>query len=222
FDASDTILNGFSDDIAKRVTKRLCETGVTVRTGERISVIKSGQIEFESGDAFQADIIVWAAGVKAPEAIAELSVLQRTNSGQIKVNNYLQSTGDPSVYAIGDCSSYIPEGGNIPLPPTGQVARQQAEYLARSIQLIFAGKELKPFQYVDRGNLVSLSVFGAYGNVAKQGILPQLALRGPLAILVHKAFYRMHQFALHGAIKGSVLMLRDWLNTLVKPPVRMD
>ena len=70
-------------------------------------------------------MVVWAAGVKAPEVVSKLDDLEVNHRGQIVVRPTLQSKDDDSVFALGDCSSFSGVDGRS-LPTTAQVARQQA------------------------------------------------------------------------------------------------
>ncbi|MDT8265074.1 NAD(P)/FAD-dependent oxidoreductase, partial [Roseomonas sp. DSM 102946] len=68
----------------------------------------------------------------------------------------LQTSRDPAIFALGDCSSLVPEGAQRPLAATAQVAHQEARHLAAHLPDFLAGRELPPFRYKERGSLVSL------------------------------------------------------------------
>src|SRR5262249_22155653 len=84
------------------------------------------------GHRTEQALVVWAAGVKAPEVVSKLDGLEVNHRGQIVARPTLQSKEDDSVFALGDCSSFSDVDGRS-LPTTAQVARQQAVFLARSL-----------------------------------------------------------------------------------------
>ncbi|MEM1140187.1 MAG: FAD-dependent oxidoreductase [Pseudomonadota bacterium] len=221
-DAGERLLGGFSPAISQKVMRKLQELGVSVRLNTQVAGADQAGFVLPSGERIEAAVRVWAAGVKAAAPLPGLEDFDRARSGQLIVGPTLQTPIDADVFALGDCASHTPGGAQRPLPPTGQVARQQADYLAKAIPARLAGSTPGPFTYRDRGSLVSLSQYGAYGMVGGEGPLPSLAIRGWLAKQAHSLFYRMHQFGLYGPARGSVLVLRDGLNTLIKPPIRLD
>ena len=80
-------------------------------------------------------------------------VLEVTRSNQIVVSSTLQTSRDPSIFAIGDCSSFPLGDAGKPLPPTAQVAHQQAAHLIRHLPGWLEGKALPPFTYRDFGSI---------------------------------------------------------------------
>lgn len=221
-DAGDRILGGFPEDLADRVSAKLSELGVVVETGAKVTSADAAGFALAGGGRVDAAVRVWAAGVKAPAPLTGAIDLERAPSGQILVTPTLQAQSDPSIFALGDCTRFTPRGGQRPLPPTGQVARQQADHLAKAIPAFLRGEALADFAYRDMGSLVSLSQYGAYGSIAGRGPIPSVAIQGWFAKRAHRVFYRMHQFGLYGPVGGAIVMARDGLNSLIKPAVRFD
>lgn len=221
-DAGDRILNAFPEEISERVSATLSELGVTIVPNASVVRADSSGYHLANGERVNAAIRVWAAGVKAPRELNALNEFQKARSGQLVVDERLQTSAAPNIFAMGDCASYTPTGAARPLPPTGQVARQQADYLATAIPRLLIRAPQKPFAYRELGSLVSLSQFGAYGTLGGTGVVPPVAIRGWFAKRAHDVFYRMHQFGLYGPVRGSLVMLRDGLNALIKPGIRLD
>ncbi|MEM1105153.1 MAG: NAD(P)/FAD-dependent oxidoreductase [Pseudomonadota bacterium] len=216
------ILDAFPEATSSDVQSQLEALGVEVRNGARVVRATDAGFELKEGGLCAAPLRVWAAGVRAPAVLASLGGLDLAPSGHILVDQHLRAAGTPDIFAMGDCARHTPAGAERALPPTGQVARQQADFLFRALQAHLKGKALPEFQYTDMGSLVSLSQFGAYGALAKRGVLPTLALKGWPAKLAHKLFYRMHQFGLYGPLSGTVVMARDGLDRIVRPTIRLD
>ncbi|MEO1656410.1 MAG: FAD-dependent oxidoreductase [Pseudomonadota bacterium] len=221
-DAGPRILASFPEGVSQRAAETLGGLGVTIRSDAQVASADRKGFALKDGSRVDAAIRVWAAGVKAPDVLSSVGAFETSRGGQVVVRPTLQSVSSPAVFAMGDCASLTPDGAERPLPPTGQVARQQADHLTKAIPAYLNGESIRTFRYKDMGSLVSLSQYGAYGSLAKQGVVPTIAIRGWFAMRAHDLFYRMHQFGLFGPFKGSVLVLRDALDSLVRPGVRLD
>ena len=221
-DSGPRLLTGFPEDVADDVTRKLTEIGVSLKFDVRVVSADPEGFTLANGQRVDAAIKVWAAGVKAPEVLNTTKGVERQSSGQLVVNDRLQVVGADNLYALGDCAAFTPAGSDRPLPPTGQVARQQSAFLATAIPDLLAGRNVGTFAYRDMGTLVSLSQYGAFGHLAKQGVLPAIALKGRVARMAHSAFYRMHQIGLSGVLRGGIAILRDGLDSLIKPDIRLD
>jgi NADH:ubiquinone reductase (H+-translocating) len=149
-------------------------------------------LSLEGGERIDAALRVWAAGVKAPPVVAKLGGLEVNRRGQILIRPTLQTTQDDSIFALGDCSSCSGVDGK-PLPPTAQVARQQAIFLARSLaDQLTQDKPLREFSFRDMGSLIALGDYAAYGSLGHHGFLHGAFIKGWLAKLAHASLYRMH------------------------------
>ncbi|MEL6300109.1 MAG: NAD(P)/FAD-dependent oxidoreductase [Pseudomonadota bacterium] len=220
--SSTRVLSAFSEDVSRQVTEKLMEAGVTVRNDARVSRVDAESFHLTDGESIRAELRVWAAGIASPKELKSGTNLALSKTGQIQVDEYL-TTSHPDIFALGDCAAC--PNSEMPdrlLPPTGQVARQQADYLYKSIPARMERVSIRPFKFNDMGSLVSLSHYGAFGELTSKGYMPSIALKGFVAKQAHRLFYRMHQFGLYGAFGGTVLYLRDGLNRLVKPKIRLD
>ena len=85
------------------------------------------------GDAafVDSELVVWAAGVAAPTALAQLDGLEANRINQLVVEQTLRTTRDPAVFAIGDCAACPRPGMASPVPPRAQAAHQQAANMVR-------------------------------------------------------------------------------------------
>jgi len=170
------------------------------------------------GENIETNLMVWAAGVRAPDAVKEWGLKVRKNN-QIEVNEYLQSVSDKHIYAIGDCAGCRIDDERW-VPPRAQSASQMAERLYKNIVLEYRKKPAKPFKYKDRGSLVSLSSYSAVGNLMQSKSL-SMSIEGTMARWAYSSLYRMHQRALHGWWKMFLLLMVDKLNHVVKPRLKL-
>ena len=215
------LLSAFPDRVAVAARERLERLGITVLTGAQVIAAEAGGLRLANGEQISADLQVWAAGVKAPDACASLDGLEVTRSNQIVVRPTLQTTRDPHIFAIGDCSSLASGDGGKPLPPTAQIAHQQAAHLIRHLPGWLNGKALPPFTYHDFGAIVSLGGYGAYGSLGKFGLFRGAFIRGRVAQLGHILLYRSYKSQLHGFWRGGLIWLADTINFHVRPRIRL-
>ena len=214
------VLPAFPPQISDSSQQQLERIGFRVMTSTQVTSADANG--FRHNDSFvEADLMVWAAGIKAADFVSNLAGLETNRSNQLIVDTTLQTTRDDHVFAIGDCASLTPEGHERPLPPTAQVATQQAEHLARHLPRWLEGKPLPEFVFRDFGSLVTLSDYNAFGTVGRFGLFKGGIIRGRAAHLGHAWLYRRHQKALHGVSKATLLWTAEQINGLVRPKVRL-
>ncbi|SFW21195.1 NAD(P)/FAD-dependent oxidoreductase [Nitrosovibrio sp. Nv17] len=216
------LLASFPQDISEATRARLESLGVNVRISTGVVAARADGLALEDGGFVPASLLVWAAGVKAPDFLAHLDGLETNRSHQLLVRPTLQTTRDPAVYAVGDCASLVPAGAGRPLPPTAQVAHQQARHLIRHLPGALRGTPVPPFRFRDFGSMVSLADYDAFASLGKFGFFEGGTLRGRLAQFSHVMLYRRHQSRLHGFWRGSLLWLVDCLNSRLRPSIRLD
>ena len=174
-----------------------------------------------SGEFLPAELIVWAAGIKAPDFLADLDGLESDRLGRLVVRDTLQSTRDDNIFAIGDCAFLVPDGEARPIPPRAQAAHQEASHLVRQIKRRLAGEPLEPFVYHDFGSLVSLGEFSTIGSL--MGFLSGkgMMIEGYFARLMYRSLYKMHETALHGPVKVGFDALARFFTRRTEPHVKL-
>lgn len=110
------MLKHFDADLVGWLMESFQRIGVEVRTGatvQRVEKMASGlRVHAQSSDsssAVEADVVVHAAGRRP--ALDELDLSAggvETENGRLKLNEYLQSTSNPAVYAAGDAAQVGP------------------------------------------------------------------------------------------------------------------
>lgn len=213
------LLAAFPQDISEAALERLTAIGIKVHLNARVNSANQQGFVLNDGSNVTALLKIWAAGVRAPEVLANLDGLESNRTNQLLIFSSLQTTEDKSIYAVGDCSSHL----HFPFPPTAQVAHQQAKHLIRYLPYALRNAAPVPdFVYKNRGSLVSLSEYGAYGSLGQVGLLRELRIRGRLAKFSHVLLYRSHQTRLHGLWRGSLLWLVDLINARLRASIRLD
>ena len=219
-EAGPRILPALPDKLSQAAKHELGVLGVEVRENTQVIEARPRTLLTKAGDTIEADLIVWAAGVKGAEFLSTLG-LETNPRNQIMVTDTLQTTVDPNIYALGDCASYTPPGEDRPIPPRAQAAHQMAAVVFDNICRMQKGRALKHFVYRDNGSLVSLSRFSTVGSLMGNLIGGSMAIEGRLARFIYTSLYRMHLIGIHGWVKATFLMLIGQVNRIVRPKLKL-
>ena len=224
-EAGPRILPALPERIAESATTLLLRLGVRVRTDARVTTVTAEGVQLASGELLPAELVVWAAGVKAPEFLRDLAGLETNKINQLVVQPTLQSTRDDNVFAIGDCAAapWLGKAGAVPqnVPPRAQAAHQQASHMLGQIRRRMRGQPLKPWRYRDFGSLVSLGEYSTVGNLMGSLVGGNLWVDGLFARMMYLSLYKMHQVALHGYWKTALGSASRWLTRSTEPRVKL-
>ncbi len=222
-EGSERILPALPTRISSCVHKQLTKMGINVMVQQRVSVIRHDGLSTHDGSALDFDLMIWAAGIKAPGFLASIDGLESNSINQLILRPTLQTTVDSNIYALGDCASCTvtdKKGREVTIPPRAQAAHQQAALLAKSLVGIINQESPLVFSYKDYGSLISLSRFSAVGNLMS-AISGSMMVEGTLAKLFYISLYRMHQMTLYGRIKTGALILKDLLSKTTRPQLKL-
>lgn len=197
-EATDRILPALPEKTAISITKTLEKQGIHVLTKTMITKAENDGFYPKDGDIIKADIMIWTAGVKAPDYLKEISGLESSRSNQLVVKPTLQTSRDDSIFVIGDCAYAMQENGRAS-PPTAQAAHQMAKICYENIINILNNNPLKSFKYTDNGTIISLH--DTAQGVVKIAGKSEMSVKGWFALIIHRLLYRMHQASLLGIFK---------------------
>src|SRR5215471_18122382 len=157
-EAADRILPPLPKRLADETLKILGALRIHVHTSARVQEVTAGGVKLANGTFIPAELIVWAAGVKAPDILTKLDGLETNRASQLVVLPTLQTTRDPNIFAIGDCAA-CPWAGHAgkTVPPRAQAAHQQASHLARQLKRLLAEREAEPWRYREHASCTSPS-----------------------------------------------------------------
>lgn len=219
-EAAPRILPALPERISEATTRLLEQMGVEVKTGTRVAEVREDGVVFADGALLPAELVVWSAGVKGPDFLKEVGGLETNRINQIVVQPTLQSTQDPSVFAIGDCAA-CPRGDGAWVPPRAQAAHQQASHLFTQIETIIGGGTPAPFIYRDFGSLVSLGKYSTVGSLMGFLVGKSMFIEGYFARLMYRSLYKMHQTALHGSAPTLWRTLAGLVSQRAEPGVKL-
>ena len=171
-EAAPKMLPVFSDELVSYAVNYLEERGVEFRIGTPITAAnKKGFVvkgEDDKEETVEANTVIWAAGVRGNELMEKS--FDGVKRGRIVNEKDLTIPGYNNIFVIGDCSAFIPEGEERPLPTTAQIAMQQGEHVAKNIKHILTGAPTETFTYVERGTVASLGKHDGVGVVYNKEI----------------------------------------------------
>jgi NADH dehydrogenase len=221
-EAADRILPALPERLSKAATELLTKKlHVNVRTSSRVAEVLPDAVRLASGEIIRAELVVWAAGVKAPDFLRNLDGLEVNRLNQLVVEQTLRTTRDENVFAIGDCAACPWPGHGIDVPPRAQAAHQQASHMVKQMQRRFAGKPLQPWFYRDFGSLVALGEHSTVGNLMGKLVGGDLLVEGYVARLMYASLYKMHELALHGYAKVALDTLARLITRRTEPHVKL-
>lgn len=220
-EAADRVLPVLPPRLSQATEALLGKLGVKVLTKARVAEVLADGVRLADGRVLPAELVVWAAGVKAPDVLKDIGGLESNRINQLVVRPTLQTTRDDNVFAMGDCAAcpWAGNGGNV--PPRAQAAHQQASHLAAQIGRRLAGKPLKDWRYRDFGSLVSLGEFSTVGNMMGGLIGGSLMVDGLFARLMYLSLYKMHELALHGPVKVTLDTMARVITRRTEPHVKL-
>jgi NADH dehydrogenase len=215
-EAAPRILPALPESLATATADVLRGLGVNIRTGRRVMEVRAGEVVLDGGEVVPAELIVWAAGIKAPDYLRDLDGLETDWINRLVVRPTLQTTKDDDIFAIGDCANCILPGMKDPLPPTAQVAHQQSGFMITAVNKRLRGEPLPNFKYRDYGSLVSLADYDTFGIVFKD-----VKMQGLIARWAYRALHKRHLQALHGNFKVALDSLVHAVTRRTEPRIKL-
>jgi NADH dehydrogenase len=149
------VLPGWPETVVRRSTAQLKRLGIKLVLNNRVMEVRSNAVVLKEGEPVAARTILWCAGVQ-PSPLMKACGLALDKSNRAPINSFLRAEGFDDVFVLGDAASCVDPKTQKTLPPLGQVAFQQGDYMAKTLVNVLRGDELKPFRYFNFGSLVSV------------------------------------------------------------------
>lgn len=220
-EAAPRILPALPERLSESTMRLLDGLNVEVLTGERVTEVNAEGLRTASGRHVRAELVVWAAGIKAPEFLAGLDGLETNRINQLVVGRNLQCTRDPDIFAMGDCAACPWPEMNGWVPPRAQSAHQQASHLVKWLPRRLHGEDVPPWRYRDFGSLVSLGAYSTVGSLMGSITRGTLMIEGLFAGMMYKSLYKMHELALHGFTKVVLDTVARSISRRTEPHVKL-
>jgi NADH dehydrogenase len=168
------ILPGFNKKLADFAKDKMIERGIDIRLKTAVTSFDGNEVTIKSLDENQKNPIdeskidsiitktlIWTAGVTPVNTIKRS--MFKTDKGKVIVNDYLEVSEFPGVFAIGDCALHIDPLTQRPIPPTAQVAEAQAKIAAKNLIALIKNSEKEKFVYHSKGQM---AIIGKRSGIA--------------------------------------------------------
>ena len=189
-EATQRILPEVSPDMGAYTVEQLRKRNLDIRLGTRLESCVDGKVVLSDGDSFNADTIVWTAGVKA-HPVLDATDLPRDDRGRVTCLPTLQVV-DPSgavvegAWSAGDCAAVPDLTAATPgtmCSPSAQHAVRQARRMADNIVAVLRGRPTKDYAHKYAGSVASL---GLHKGVAQ---VYGFKLKGLPAWFMHRTYH---------------------------------
>jgi NADH dehydrogenase len=205
-EAASRIMPEVSVRLSAYTVDRLAERGIDVRLNTRLESAVDGRIKLSDGEEFDAETLVWTAGVKANPMLQNTD-LPLDDAGRLSCAANLTVKGVTGVFAAGDCAAVPDLSKDDPhalCGPSAQHAVRQSKTLANNVASAVHSGGLRDYKHAYAGSVASL---GLYRGVAE---IYGVRLRGFPAWFMHRTYHvsRMPTF------NRKVRVLTDWTAAL--------
>jgi len=199
-EASERILPEVGPDLGRYTVDRLRERGIDVRLSTRLASCVDGHIVLSDGESFDADTLVWTAGVKANPVLAD-SDLPLDDKGRVRTRPNLRVEGMWDAWSAGD-NAAVPDlahPGQL-CSPSAQHAVRQARRMADNLVRDLRGEPLVDYRHKHVGSVASL---GLHKGVAQ---VYGVKLRGWPAWFMHRTYHMSRMPTLNKKLR----VVSDW------------
>jgi len=185
----DGILPEMGEGMGDYALGELRGRGMEIYLETKLVSCVDGHIELSDGQEFEADTLVWTAGVK-PSPVLANSDLPLGPKGHVNTLATLQVASEDGkvlegAWAAGDCAQIPDLTKEQPAwcAPTAQHAVRQGRHLGRNLARYIDGKDVAPYKHKNLGMLASLGLNEGVANI--MGV----KLRGWPAWFAHRTYH---------------------------------
>lgn len=187
-EALNRILPEVGEEMGKWTLAQLRERGIDCRLETFLKACEGGHVVLSDGVEFDADTVVWTAGVKANPVLAGTD-LPLDKIGRLRVRADLRVSGDDGIvqgaWGAGDCCA-VPDLTKEPgsfCAPNAQHAVREAKLMAKNIAAVLRGETPKEYRHKYAGSVASLGL--GKGVATIYGI----KVKGLPAWLMHRGYH---------------------------------
>ena len=136
--------------------EQLKARNITVESKCKVKEIKPDRVILEDGREFECNVPIWATGADPQEVTADSDLAMM--KGYFRVNNFLQSTSHPNVFAGGDCITMEDYADKEYPTKAGVYAVREGPIIAENVVAYLESRELKA--YVPQPGFLALMMTG--------------------------------------------------------------
>jgi NADH dehydrogenase len=207
-EATGRILPEVSVPMSEYTVRQLLKRKMDVRLETRVESLTGGHVVLSDGEEFDAETIVWTAGVK-PNPMLTRTDLPLDEKGRLRCKATLEVDGVADAWGAGDCAA-VPDLTGDPgafTGPSAQHAVRQTKTLAANIAAHLRRRTLADYRHKYVGSVASL---GLYRGVAE---VYGIKLRGFPAWFMHRTYHLSRVPTLNRKVR----VLADWTLAIFFP-----
>lgn len=151
------LLPDIGERLGRYAEEQLRSRGLEIRLNSRVTAITATKAVLDNGERIETCTVVSTIGNAPHPLVAELAKRYHLPQlkGRLLTEPTMQLKGYQNIWSVGDCAA-IPLGDQPSCPPTAQFALRQGSQLAKNLERVFLGEELRPFQFTNLGQLASI------------------------------------------------------------------
>jgi NADH dehydrogenase len=183
-EATGRILPEVGEELGKYTVDQLRKRNMDIKLETRLESCEKGHVILSDGEEFDADTIVWTAGVKANPALAATD-FPLDERGRVKCLANLRIEGVNDAWSAGD-NAAVPDltsDNGAYCAPNAQHAVRQARRLAENILRVVDGQAPEDYKHKYVGSVASL---GLHKGVAQ---LYGVKVKGWPAWFLHRSYH---------------------------------
>lgn len=154
------LLAPFGRRAQRYATKSLRDRGVEMRFDTTVTEVRPDGVVVDDGEVIPAGLVIWASGIKAPDAVADWG-LPQGDSGRVVVEADLRVHGFDDVFAVGDIALSPDSLGQLAQP-----ALQGGRHAGRQVCRLVEGRPTAPFRYRDKGIMATIGRSSAVAQIS--------------------------------------------------------
>ncbi|MEM9516207.1 MAG: FAD-dependent oxidoreductase [Actinomycetota bacterium] len=137
----------------------LDELNIDTRTSVTITGYDGTTVELADGSSFQADVVVWTAGLSASPLAASVST-DLDSLGRLRVDQRQRVQDTPAVFAAGDTAAPLDDSGHT-VAQSAQHSMPQGQFAGHNAVADICGAELRELSTLPYGTCLDLGAAGA-------------------------------------------------------------
>ena len=200
-EATGRILPEVSESMGRYTVRELRARDIEVRLTTRVNTMVDGHVVLDDGTEFDADTVIWTAGVKPSPMLAQTD-LPLDDKGRVRATEFLTVAGVEDAWTAGDCAAVpdISRSQGDFTGPSAQHGVRQAVRLADNIIATLRGEQTRPYKHAYAGSVASL---GLHKGVAE---VYGIKLRGMPAWWMHRTYHLSRVPTLNRKVR----VVTDW------------
>jgi len=183
---ADEILASHNARVRDAFRRGFRERGIGLHENRAVRAIRPGAIEVDGGEPVAADAVLVTTQAAAPGWLRDIG-LPLDAGGFLRVGPTLQSTGDPDVFAAGDCAALAD-----PRPKAGVFAVRAGPPLAENLRRRARGEATRPWT-PQKSHLALISTGERYAVASRGGFKAEGAWLWTLKDWIDRRWMRMYQ-----------------------------